>query len=210
MRVNLIEAFDAPWKRRFEGTVGGHWGLFDDTNREQKFYWDRPVSDHPYWLWQAGAGLLIGRRRLRIGLSGAKSASLAAKPHLKSGLESPLSRPSAGALLGHHARAGCDGEPGLRWAGAVGGADSHRHRGADGRGGYALVRARSADRLRRTLGRRANWPTDRLTWFTGLVLVAVTLAALHAALGLVFDPRYKRFSVSGTDRRNRAVRDPVL
>ena len=27
--LNLIEAFDQPWKRRLEGTVGGHWGLFD-------------------------------------------------------------------------------------------------------------------------------------------------------------------------------------
>ena len=28
--VNLIEAYDAPWKRALEGTVGGHWGLIDD------------------------------------------------------------------------------------------------------------------------------------------------------------------------------------
>src|SRR3954469_7887965 len=29
-RVNLIEAYDQPWKRRLEGTVGGYWGLIDD------------------------------------------------------------------------------------------------------------------------------------------------------------------------------------
>ncbi len=28
-RVNVIEAFDQPWKRALEGTVGGHWGLLD-------------------------------------------------------------------------------------------------------------------------------------------------------------------------------------
>ena len=28
-RVNLIEAYDQPWKRQLEGTVGGYWGLFD-------------------------------------------------------------------------------------------------------------------------------------------------------------------------------------
>ncbi len=33
-RVNVIEAFDQPWKRALEGTVGGHWGLFDDDKRE--------------------------------------------------------------------------------------------------------------------------------------------------------------------------------
>ena len=26
-RVNVIEAYDQPWKRQLEGTVGGHWGL---------------------------------------------------------------------------------------------------------------------------------------------------------------------------------------
>jgi glucan 1,3-beta-glucosidase len=28
-RYNLIEAIDQPWKRRLEGTVGGHWGILD-------------------------------------------------------------------------------------------------------------------------------------------------------------------------------------
>jgi glucan 1,3-beta-glucosidase len=28
---NLIEAIDQPWKRRLEGTVGGHWGILDST-----------------------------------------------------------------------------------------------------------------------------------------------------------------------------------
>ena len=30
-RVNVIEAFDEPWKRALEGTVGGHWGMLDDA-----------------------------------------------------------------------------------------------------------------------------------------------------------------------------------
>ena len=33
-RANLIEAYDQPWKRQLEGTVGGHWGLFDAYRRE--------------------------------------------------------------------------------------------------------------------------------------------------------------------------------
>src|SRR5204862_465975 len=28
-RINLIEAYDQPWKRELEGTVGGHWALRD-------------------------------------------------------------------------------------------------------------------------------------------------------------------------------------
>ena len=31
-RVNLFEAYDEPWKRRWEGTVGGYWGLLDGTD----------------------------------------------------------------------------------------------------------------------------------------------------------------------------------
>ena len=38
-RVNLIEAYDQPWKRKLEGTVGGHWGLYDAYERKAKFVW---------------------------------------------------------------------------------------------------------------------------------------------------------------------------
>ena len=46
---NLIEAFDQPWKRASEGTVGGYWGLFD-SERQQKFEWHGPVSNYPHWF----------------------------------------------------------------------------------------------------------------------------------------------------------------
>ena len=39
--VNLIEAFDQPWKRQLEGAVGGHWGMFDAYSRKAKFAWGR-------------------------------------------------------------------------------------------------------------------------------------------------------------------------
>jgi exo-beta-1,3-glucanase (GH17 family) len=58
-RVNVIEAFDQPWKRALEGTVGGHWGLFDDATRQQKFIWGQPVSNHPHWPWQAAGGIVL-------------------------------------------------------------------------------------------------------------------------------------------------------
>ncbi len=31
-RVNVIEAFDQSWKRWLEGSVGGHWGIFDRSD----------------------------------------------------------------------------------------------------------------------------------------------------------------------------------
>src|ERR1043166_5414417 len=58
-RTNVIEAFDQPWKRQLEGTVGGHWGLLDGTNRTPKFAWGVPLSNHPAWPWQAGVGFLL-------------------------------------------------------------------------------------------------------------------------------------------------------
>src|SRR5215472_4252696 len=52
-RVNLIEAYDQPWKRWLEGTVGRHWGLFDAYGRRAKFVWGGAISNHPHWPWQA-------------------------------------------------------------------------------------------------------------------------------------------------------------
>jgi exo-beta-1,3-glucanase (GH17 family) len=58
-RVNVIEAFDQPWKRLLEGTVGGHWGLYDAYDRRVKFSWGAAVSNHPGWRWQAGGGVAL-------------------------------------------------------------------------------------------------------------------------------------------------------
>ena len=56
-RVNLIEAYDQPWKRQLEGTVGGYWGLFNSAQRALKYPPDEPISNFPFWKWQMGAGL---------------------------------------------------------------------------------------------------------------------------------------------------------
>ena len=39
-RVNFFEAYDEPWKRRWEGTVGGYWGLFDGIERADSIAFD--------------------------------------------------------------------------------------------------------------------------------------------------------------------------
>ncbi|MGE4371827.1 MAG: glycosyl hydrolase family 17 protein [Xanthobacter sp.] len=58
-RVNLIEAFDQPWKRVSEGTVGGHWGIIDADTREPKFAWGAPVEDFPGWRMHIAVGLAV-------------------------------------------------------------------------------------------------------------------------------------------------------
>jgi exo-beta-1,3-glucanase (GH17 family) len=52
---NVIEAFDQPWKRAQEGTVGGYWGIFD-VNAKPKFPMLGPVVEEPRWMggWVAG------------------------------------------------------------------------------------------------------------------------------------------------------------
>lgn len=58
-RLNVIEAFDQPWKRASEGTVGGHWGFLDAYTRDFKFTWGEAVSDHPEWKLQALVGMVF-------------------------------------------------------------------------------------------------------------------------------------------------------
>lgn len=56
MPYNVIEAFDQPWKRAQEGTVGGYWGIFD-VDARPKFAMAGPVTEEPRWWlgWLAGA-----------------------------------------------------------------------------------------------------------------------------------------------------------
>jgi exo-beta-1,3-glucanase (GH17 family) len=58
-RVNLFEAYDEPWKRRWEGTVGANWGLFDGVTRELKHPTAVAISNYPFWKSQLSAGLAL-------------------------------------------------------------------------------------------------------------------------------------------------------
>ena len=52
---NLIEAFDQPWKRRLEGTVGGYWGIYTAEGK-LKFPFSGPVAEQPEWTSAIAAG----------------------------------------------------------------------------------------------------------------------------------------------------------
>src|SRR5580704_17986274 len=58
-RVNLIEAYDQPWKRQLEGTVGGYWGLFDAEQRALKYPPGIVISNYPFWKLQMGVGMAL-------------------------------------------------------------------------------------------------------------------------------------------------------
>ena len=58
-RVNLMEAYDQPWKRQLEGTVGGYWGLFDSVRRALKYPPGIAVSNYPLWKFQMASGMVL-------------------------------------------------------------------------------------------------------------------------------------------------------
>ena len=58
-RVILFEAHDEPWKRQWEGTVGGYWGLFDGKRRTLKYPPGTAISNYPFWKLQLGCGLAL-------------------------------------------------------------------------------------------------------------------------------------------------------
>ena len=67
-RVNLIEAYDQPWKRALEGTVGGYWGLYRCRDRALKY----PAGDRRQQFsaledgrWRAGMALCVADLRGR-------------------------------------------------------------------------------------------------------------------------------------------------
>jgi glucan 1,3-beta-glucosidase len=78
-RASVIEAFDQPWKRQLEGTVGGHWGLLDGSSRAPKFAWGVLLSNHPMWAWQVAAGVLLAAATfLAAGAAGGRGSPPAA------------------------------------------------------------------------------------------------------------------------------------
>ena len=97
-RVNLIEAYDQPWKRQLEGTVGGYWGLFDSVQRMLKYPPGKAISNFPFWKLQMASGMVLV-------VAGIRTAWLTLRrrpwtPRLSSWIAVALSATSAGMLLG--------------------------------------------------------------------------------------------------------------
>ena len=189
--MNLIEAFDQPWKRQLEGTVGGHWGLLDSEKRAPKFRWGGRVSDHPLWIYQGLLGIMLA-------LVTFAAAYFAARSDGEDCLEKvnwiPISGTglAGGLFLGWTlAQAPLESLSATDWvrssiliflaffAPPIAAATITRQAPI---AGFATVLD--------PLFWRAAAPLERL--FSGLLLLTV-IAAMAIALGLVFDPRYRDF-----------------
>jgi exo-beta-1,3-glucanase (GH17 family) len=191
-RVNVIEAFDQPWKRALEGTVGGHWGLFDDATRQQKFAWGVPVSNHPHWLWQAAGGLALAALVFAAAI-GARPRSVAAS-EIGAGAWSAiaLNAAVAGTLVG--------------WTIENVPIESFDHGGwlrnlsfsglaiaAPIAGAAAMARSIAPPAFATIIGPRSDRIHDPMLLTLGVLLMALTVLAVHSALTLSFDPRYRDF-----------------
>ncbi|MBV9260810.1 MAG: beta-(1-6) glucans synthase [Pseudolabrys sp.] len=186
-RVNVIEAFDQPWKRTFEGTVGGHWGLLDGATREFKFDWGQPVSNHPYWLWQGIGGMLFVLVVFGVAVLWRRGART-----LWTWLAVAACATSGGILLGIT----FENVP-MQSLGAGGWVRSLATAGvavlAPILGAAMIMSGRPAPRFSEIIGPISGRTADRLTSVYGLTLMAFTAVAIMVALGLVFDPRYRDF-----------------
>src|ERR1700731_3906827 len=97
-RVNLIEAYDQPWKRELEGTVGGYWGLFNSVQRALKYPPGESISNFPFWRLQMGCGIALS-----IFVFGAAWLALRRRPwtpRLVAWIAVAISATTAGILLG--------------------------------------------------------------------------------------------------------------
>jgi exo-beta-1,3-glucanase (GH17 family) len=192
-KVNLIEAFDQPWKRLLEGTVGGYWGLFDDTARQLKFRFGVPVSNYPEWRLEAGLGMgaafliFAGAwffRREDLGERGWGKDLAVAAIALGAGLV------FGWAALGLPME---PPEPGdrLRSAGMIGLSLLVPMIAA-----VAVMRKTPLPPIAVALNAPLHRRVDLWSLLLAILFAATLVAAIHVALGLVFDPRYKDFQLA--------------
>ena len=69
----IMEAFDQPWKARYEGAVGAYWGVYN-VDREPKFEFIKPIVRIPQWHTLAGISVAVAA--LLLGLLYVNSSTL--------------------------------------------------------------------------------------------------------------------------------------
>jgi glucan 1,3-beta-glucosidase len=188
-RVNVIEAFDAPWKRAQEGVVGGHWGLLDDARREPKFQWGAPVSNHPQWKLQAAGGMVFALIVFGAAFVARRNGNEA---KLTTWLAVSVNALAGGGLIGWT----MVNVP-IESIGAGGWVRSLALAAVAILAPVALsaatMRGTPTPCLSRLIGPADGRTRDPLTILVGVTAIATLLLAILTALGLVFDPRYRDF-----------------
>ncbi|MGY8662873.1 beta-(1-6) glucans synthase [Bradyrhizobium sp. UFLA05-109] len=189
-RVNLIEAYDQPWKRQIEGTVGGYWGFIDSVRRQLKYPPGEPISNFPYWKWYMGAGMAVSM--LVFAVAGLTLRRRPWTPRFSAWLGVGISATSAGVLFGiafdkmYYESYGWGGW--LQWGALLAAGVLSPIFCAQ-----ALVSGRGLPTFLDILGPREERKWSKLTAALGLTLAVTAVIATETALGFVFDPRYRDF-----------------
>ena len=189
-RVNLFEAYDEPWKRRWEGTVGGYWGSLDATDRKLKYPAGVEISNFPSWKLQMTFGLVFcacvfGAALLALRLR-------PSSPRTTAWVAVAICATTAGILLGIGA------EKMLLESYGIGGWLIQGLLLAAGMAApllsaHALMTERSLPTFFEVLGPPQGRGLSLMTRILGVTLIVTTLIATETALGLVFDGRWRDF-----------------
>jgi exo-beta-1,3-glucanase (GH17 family) len=189
-RVNLIEAYDQPWKRQLEGTVGGYWGLFDAHQRAVKYPPGVEISNFPSWKLQMACGMALSAFIFAAALLTLRRRPWTPRPAAWLGVA--ISATSAGILLGiaadkmFYESYGIGGW--LQWGALLAAGIASPLLCA-----HALASGRSLPTFLELLGPREGRTKSVMTVLLGVVLGIATLIAAETALGFTFDPRYRDF-----------------
>ena len=189
-RVNLFEAYDEPWKRAWEGTVGGYWGLLDGADRKPKYPAGAAISNYPFWKLQMASGLV-----LCICVFGAALLTLERRLYpsrLSSWVAVAISATTSGILLGVSA------EKMLHEAYGLGGWLAQGLLLVVGiaaplLSARALMLERPLPAFLELLGPPEGRSQPVMTRILGFTLIVTTLIAAETALSLVFDARWRDF-----------------
>jgi len=189
-RVNLIEAYDQPWKRQLEGTVGGYWGLLDSDHRALKYPPGAPISNYPLWKFQMGGGLVLAFLTFLVAWLSSRHRPWS--PRLSSWTAVAVSATTGGALVGLAADKMLYESYGLGgwliWGTLLAVSVASPLLGA-----VAMVSGQPLPTFQQLLGPREAKRRSPLTIALATVLLVVSLIAAETALGFVFDPRYRDF-----------------
>ncbi len=190
-RVNVIEAYDQPWKRNLEGTVGGYWGLFAaDDGRELKYPPGVPVSNYPQWKLELAAGLVLCAFIYSAAFF--RSRRRPWSPRLPAWIAVSICATTAGTLFGVafdkvlYESLGPFGW--LQWGLLLAAAIITPVMTAT-----ALMSGRTLPTFVELIGPLAQRTDSRFTAAHGVTLAVATVIAAQVALGFVFDPRYRDF-----------------
>jgi exo-beta-1,3-glucanase (GH17 family) len=189
-RVNLFEAYDEPWKRRWEGTVGGHWGLLDRSERKLKYPAGAAIRNYPFWKLQMACGLV-----LCICVFGTALLTLRHRPsppRLASWVAVAISATVGGILLGVSAERLLHESYGFGgWL--IQGLLLAAGTTAPLLSANALMTERALPTFLEVLGPPKGRTKFLMTNILGITLIVTTLIGVETALSLVFDARWRDF-----------------